>query len=105
MNPGSLNRRITIQKQTSARNAEGVASKEWEPVTTVWAGIEYLRGREYFQAASINSEVTARIRIRYRQGLTAHMRVVYGERIFEIINVFDIEEKHREIHLMCKEVS
>ncbi|MGQ0516567.1 phage head closure protein, partial [Bacillus sp. D-CC] len=53
-----------------------------------------LRGREFWQAASVNAENTIRVEIRYRKGITSEMRILYGERILEITNVIDVEEKH-----------
>jgi len=102
---GDLRHRITIQQPIEIRNEVGeVIQSAWQDFTTVWAAIEPLRGREYFDAQQINAEVTSRIRIRYRPGIKPKMRVVYGERIFDIQSVIDVEERHKEIHLMCKEV-
>ncbi len=57
-----------------------------------------------FQAGALQSEVTTRIKIRYRTGLTTSMRVLYGCRVFQILSVIDKDERHRVIELMCKEV-
>lgn len=104
MNIGDLRHRITIQQPVESSNTFGEVEKTWQDVATVWASIEPLRGREYFDSQQINAEVTTRIRIRYRPGIKPKMRVVYGERIFDIQSVIDVEERHKEIHLMCKEV-
>lgn len=104
MKIGDLRHRITIQMAVESSNTFGEVEKTWQDVATVWASIEPLRGREYFDSQQINAEVTTRIRIRYRPGIKPKMRVVYGERIFDIQSVIDVEECHKEIHLMCKEV-
>lgn len=104
MNPGDLRHRITIQQLIETRNELGEVVQSWQDFATVWAAIEPLRGREYFDSQQINAEVTTRIRIRYRPGIKPKMRAVYGTRIFDIQSVIDIEERHQEIHLMCKEV-
>ncbi|MGB9780623.1 phage head closure protein [Caldanaerobacter sp.] len=104
MNIGELRHRITIQQPVESSNTFGEVEKTWQDVATVWASIEPLRGREYFNSQQINAEVTTQIRIRYRPGIKPKMRVVYGERIFDIQSVIDVEERHKEIHLMCKEV-
>jgi len=104
MNIGDLRHRITIQQPVESSNTFGEVEKTWQDIATVWASIEPLRGREYFDSQQINAEVTTRIRIRYRPGIKPKMRVVYGERIFDIQSVIDVEERHKEIHLMCKEV-
>lgn len=104
MNIGAMRHRITIQQLVESSNTFGEVEKTWQDVATLWASIEPLRGREYFDSQQINAEVTTRIRIRYRPGIKPKMRAVYGERIFDIQSVIDVEERHKEIHLMCKEV-
>lgn len=105
MNPGALRHRVTIQKPREGQSRAGQPVQEWDEVATVWAAVEPLRGREYWAAAQVQAEATTRVRIRYRKGIRPDMRVVYGGRIFQIVAPpIDPEERHREIHLMCKEV-
>lgn len=63
--------------------------------------IEPLRGRELFAAQEHFAEVTTRIRIRYRDDVTAEMRVVHGGVDYAIGAVIDPELRHRELELMC----
>lgn len=104
MNPGKLNKRITLQCPKSVRDDEGIVTEEWTDVATVWAAVEPLRGREYFAAAAVNQENTVRFRMRYRPGVTARMRLLYDRRVFDIKSVIDVNERHQEILLMCEEV-
>ena len=105
MNIGDLRHRITLQECVSGQNEAGQPIQEWHDVATVWAAIEPLRGREYWAAAQVQSEVTTRIRIRYRSGIRPDMRVLYGGRVFNVTAVIDPEERHHELQLMCKEVT
>lgn len=105
MNIGDLRHRITLQECVSGQDEAGQPVQEWQDVATVWGAVEPLRGREYFAAQQVQAEVTTRIRIRYRKGIRPEMRVLYDGRIFQIVAPpIDPEERHREIHLMCKEV-
>lgn len=105
MNPGKLNKRITIQQKIASQtDEEGNPIEKWEDVVTVWAAVKPLRGREFWQAASVNAENTIRVEIRYRKGITNNMRILYGNRLLDINSVIDVEEKHCDIHLMCREV-
>ncbi|MBD1373717.1 phage head closure protein [Hazenella sp. IB182357] len=99
-----LRRRVTIQKSTKIKNSEGAFTTVWTDVATIWAGIKPLRGREYFQAAAVQAENTVRFHIRYRKGIEPAMRILYDSRIFDIQSVIDVNERHKEIELMCKEV-
>ncbi len=105
MNPGKFNKRITLQCPKSVRDDEGIVTEEWTDVATVWAAVEPLRGREYFAAAAVNQENTVRFRMRYRRGVTARMRLLYDNRVFDIKSVIDVNERHQEMLLMCQEVN
>lgn len=96
--------RVTIQQKGKVQDEYGQEREDWMDVATVWAAVEPLRGREYFEAHQVQAEVTTRIRIRYRPGVRPDMRVVYNGRIFNIQSVIDPEERHRELQLMCREV-
>lgn len=104
MRIGQLRHRVTIQSKTTVRDKEGFEAEVWTDVTTVWAAVEPLRGREYFAAAAVHAENTVRIRMRYRSGVTPEMRVKYGTRLFDIISVIDVDERHQELQVMVKEV-
>lgn len=103
INAGRLNKRIIIQRKT------GSASSMTEPETlgtvkTVWACLEPLQGKAYFEANRQNSEVTIKITIRYLQGITPDMQILFGTRIFEIISIINVGERNCEMQLMCREV-
>lgn len=104
VNPGKLNKRITLQRSITDKDASGRPVKRWVDVATVWAAVRPLRGREYHAAAANNAEGTKRVEIRYRKGITTDMRVLYGGRILEINSPpIDPDEQHKELHLMCRE--
>ncbi|MEY9096281.1 phage head closure protein [Paenibacillus sp. RC84] len=106
MNSGALRHRITLQKKETGSDDEGLPLVNWIDFASVSAAIEPLRGREYFAAAAANAESTIKVRIRYRQGVTADMRVLYNGRILEVQSPpIDPFERHKELHLMCKEVA
>lgn len=60
-----------------ARDEQGATLRDWVEVATVWAAIEPSSAREFIQSASMQSQITARIVIRYRAGLNAAMRLVH----------------------------
>lgn len=60
----------------------GEVTKAWVTLATVRAAIEPLSAREFMQSAAMQSEIVARIVIRYRTGLTADMRILHGSTIY-----------------------
>ena len=81
MDPGKLNKRITFQLQDLDSEDE-----DWKDIATTWANINPISGKEYYSAETINSDLTHKIRLRYRKGITPDMRVLYNGRIFYIVS-------------------
>ena len=80
---GRLRHRIDIQRQVNIQDSNGDLVIDWEDVATdVPAAIEPLSVREFIAAQSMQSEVSARVTIRYRSGLDASMRILHGTRIY-----------------------
>ena len=99
MNPGELRYKITFQLQDLEQEVE-----KWDDVCTVWANIKPIAGKEYYQAETIESELTHRIIMRYRKGITPEMRVVDKGRIFYIQSVINDYERNVSLRLMCREL-
>ena len=103
MRAGKLRHKVTIQDYTESQDSYGAVTKTWSDYATIWASIEPVRGREFWDSKQINAEITAKITIRYLSGITPKMRIKYGARIFEIISVINPEERNKELQLMVKE--
>jgi SPP1 family predicted phage head-tail adaptor len=109
MNPGELRHRITIQKKADVNNQEnqdsyGQPKEPWDNVATVWCSINPIVGKEFFAAETVNSEITHKIRIRYRLGITPDMRVKFNDRNFSIQSAINYQERNIELQLMCREL-
>lgn len=79
LSAGRLRHRVDIQaKQQTQNPATGEVVTTW---VTVWpnvpAAIEPLSAREFIAAQAVQSQVVARITIRYRDGLDASMRILH----------------------------
>lgn len=104
MKAGQLRHLITIEQPTETRDSMGGTITVWVPFATLWAAVEPISGREYFAADKVNAEESHRIRIRHYPGITSKMRAKWNDRTFNIRAVLNIQERNREIHLMCLEV-
>lgn len=106
MRTGKLRHRVTIESLVEGspnRTATGRPDATWSTYLTTWASIEPLRGRELIEAHAVQSKIAVRIRMRYRAGVTAAMRVVHGQVVYPIEAVLDIEARGIELHLMCSQ--
>lgn len=84
---GLLRHRIRIEQYVSERDSDGILQEGWQEVATVWAAIEPLSVREFIQSGQVQGQVTARITIRYRDGLSHTMRLVHRGTIYNIQGV------------------
>ncbi len=101
MQAGKLNQQIVIQSYTATRASNGEEVRTWATVATVWASVEPLSGRELLAARDVRADVTTRIRIRYRTGITPKMRATMGSAVYEISEVIDRTMHHRDLELLC----
>lgn len=102
MQAGKLDQRVTIERYTTTENDWGEPINTWAPLATVWAAVEPLNGREYIAAQAAMAETTARIRMRYRPGITQQDRVIHEGKIYGIEAVIHVKSAGRELVLMCK---
>lgn len=80
---GKLRHRIQVQRRVESRDPQsGDVKVVWVNHATVWASVEPLSVREFISAQSMQSQITARITVRYRDDLKADMRILYRGRIY-----------------------
>ncbi|WP_434642754.1 phage head closure protein [Thermoanaerobacterium thermosaccharolyticum] len=104
MNAGKLRHRATIQQLVSTDDGAGGSIETWQDIVTVWAAIEPLRGNERYTAQQVQSTLSHKVTIRYREGIKPQMRLTYKGRVFEVESVIDVEERHQWLELLCSEV-
>ncbi|MCY1513286.1 putative phage head-tail adaptor [compost metagenome] len=103
---GALRHKVTIQRQQQVQNpATGSPMYTW---VTVWdrvpASIEPLSARDFIAAQAVQSEVTARITIRHRAGVTASMRILHNGKVYNIRGVLaDPDSGRAYLTLPCSE--
>ncbi|WP_105243760.1 phage head closure protein [Psychrobacter sp. Marseille-P5312] len=85
---GELRHRVTVQSFVSGgRDDDGFdLPSEWIDYKKIWAKITPLSTKDLLSAQSADSEITARMKVRYRTGLDVDttMRVIWKGRVFAI---------------------
>lgn len=105
LNSGELRHIIKIQKQDNERGPDGSIQLAWQDVfTKVYASVEPLSGRELMLNGQVDSEISVRFRIRYRDGVNTKQRVVFKSKVFDIKSVINDNASGIEwITLQCSE--
>ena len=88
MRNGKLRHKMTLQEPVDVQDTTtGEMVRTWQDVAKVWASLEPLSAREFVAAGAEQSEVSARVTIRYREGVTSKMRLVYRGMAYDIKGV------------------
>lgn len=105
MRGGRLRNKITLQERTASEDpATGQPLDIWIDVGTAWARVEDLSGRDFYEAASEQSQVITPIEMRFRPGVKPEMRVVCGDRTFQIDSIQRPTNRRERMILMCSEL-
>jgi len=93
---GRLRHRVDIEDLVTAQDSHGDITQTWQSFAeSVPAAVEPLSARELVQAQAVQSEVSARIVIRYRPGVKATMRIVKGSTVYRIHGVLQDKDSGR----------
>lgn len=98
MKAGDYKHRIILERRTAG------SLNTWAEVDTVWAAVEPLSGNQFYQNLVATTEVTGRVRIRYRTDIKPDWRLKFGTRIFNIVGIVNPKEENRELHIMYREM-
>jgi SPP1 family predicted phage head-tail adaptor len=113
MQAGKLNRRISIQSQTTAQDAMGQEFQAWSEVWPCWASIEIQNSQLLYSTAEFVSKVTTRITFRYTTSvqILPNMRIVFTEQSTGIVHTYEIQalvndkQADRQLMALCYELN
>jgi len=85
MKAGLLRNLVTIQRYTETSDSVGQPIRTYVKYANAWASVQPMLGKETFTEQRVSSEQTHRINMRYISGIEPTMRIVWNNRIFELI--------------------
>ena len=94
---GEARHRIKVQTQTETTDSYGGRSLAWSDTYNVWAKITPVSVFENIKSQALNSEVSHKAIIRYKEpladtGLTAKYRISFDDRIFSIEGIENLSK-------------
>lgn len=103
---GRLDQKVQLQEMSGGVDEIGQPLPDvWATVGEYFAAVEPLQGKEYIAAGAMVNAVEARIRMRYRPGVTPAMRVLHGVDTYNIQSVIHVKSAKRELQLMVRAVT
>lgn len=100
---GTLDKRVTILKYEDVETQYNLTQKKLIPFLKVWARIELLRGRAYYEQHKEKMEDLTKVTVRYRDSINNSMLVQYRNKLYRINTVIDPYKAHVKLELMCSE--
>lgn len=95
----NLDRQIVIETPTYTQDAAGQSIPTWSTYLTVQAHKVEYKGTETEQSSQTTSKNIVDLRIRYRSGVNAKMRVFYNSQYYNIITA---TEEGRKDYMLLK---
>ena len=105
MQAGRLNRRCTLQAPGTTQDELGQPIPGWTDVATLWGDVRLRSGLESIKAGAVVSTVQASVRIRYRTGINAGMRVLVDSVPYEVLAVQPDVGGREYVDLVCQVVN
>lgn len=104
MRAGRLRHRVEVQAPVDVRDDVGGVTKDFETIATRWAQVSPLSAREMWASEQVDSDVTHKVRMRWTDDLTTDYRLIYDDRILNIMHPPIVKDERRvEIEVLCKE--
>ena len=100
---GALRHRLILETSVRVPDGGGGADRTWQTLAEIWAAISPHRGTETIVAEAVSGRVLLAIHIRYRSDITPAMRFRFDTRIFEILAVFDADDRRRFLKCLVQE--
>lgn len=88
-----LRHRVTFQRVTETRAADGGVTQTWATLAQRFAEIERRPGSEVTDGQAQEGRAPAEFRFRAVSGLTPKDRITFGSRVYEIIDVRDADNE------------
>lgn len=106
MNPGRLNKRITIQRCKDKEDYNNIVKPYWEDLITVWCSMNNLYGKEYWEAKKYKAENTVEFAIRYNScsDISVKDRIKYNKLLYNIISIDNVLYKNEILKIKATEV-
>jgi SPP1 family predicted phage head-tail adaptor len=101
---GAFDQRVQLQVQTVGQCADGTRTEPWAD----WGGLRWAQvlpttGRDLIAAGTQQHEATVKVRIRWVDGVTGAMRLLWRGRVHQLVgDPIDITGGRHTLELLCK---
>ena len=102
---GARARRFTIEMPIDVPDGFGGILRSYQPGPRVWGAMELLSTMERLQAGGLETLVTHRVSLRYRDGMSPDQRLSLGLRHFRIRSADDPNGRREQLVCLVEEIA
>ena len=107
---GQLLHKVTVEQRSQTTDAYGQQSDGWTAVSTVFANVKPVGGRERIAAMAVQSTLSHTVGVRYEAVLASYIqagswRIRFGTRILNITASRNLNEANKWLIYDCEEGS
>lgn len=106
MNIGRLNQRISLFRLVDTEDEMGQSTQKLGEIADIWADIYPVRGSEFYELKKIQSKVTHKCYIRYREeykDIDSNWYLKAGDKVYDIDSAVDVDFEHKMLEIRCYE--
>jgi SPP1 family predicted phage head-tail adaptor len=107
-NSGFLKDRVTILNRKGAVQGKfglDSAGIEFEPAATVWANVDWQRGKSGMTAGALDAYGVKIVRMRWNNIITERSRIQWHGRTYQILpETFNAEHQGNAIQFLCQQI-
>ena len=100
---GALTERVQLQRKVTTNEAEGGEAALFTTFATVWARVRQLTARVAFEGDARGISVTHSVVLRYRGDLHPGDRIVYRDRVLDVLGAGDLNAGRNYLSCQCSE--
>lgn len=104
MNPGKMDRRITVQVRTLSKDAAGGRVETWADTFLCWAEVVRAKQTEGIIADADRNTEERQFRIRYRTGIASGTHRIFYQLRFYDITAIEEEGRQDSLLITCRAV-
>ena len=105
---GLLKHRVTVLNRKEAQQGKfglDSAGIEWEPAGTVWASVDWQKGKSGMSAGALDAYGVKLVRMRWNSVVTERSRIQHGGRTYQVLaETFNADRQENTIQFLCQQV-
>ena len=102
---GTLTDRVQLRRRESLGDGAGGHERIFVPLTSAWARVRSLRGREGSNADGQAVAISHSVVLRFRSDLSPGDRIVYRGRNLDVVSTADLNGRRAYLSCACSETS